>query len=79
MMFLRGRLVCRAAPPCPERQLLAAVVLLAVRDARAGKPAAAHWLDACWSDLAPVLDLAAADWRQGIKDSNQSLDRRRIL
>lgn len=57
MMTLRG-CVCRpAARPDPWRQLLAAVVWRAVRDAWRGDDWAALWLTECCDWLTTWLDL----------------------
>jgi hypothetical protein len=48
----------------PERALLAAVALQAVRDARAGCAVAGGWCDDVLSDVLEALGLRPHDWRE---------------
>jgi hypothetical protein len=64
MPSLRGRILRASDRPLPERALLAAVLLQAIREAQHGDLAAADFLDAVFEEWRSLFGLEVRDWRQ---------------
>ena len=63
MPTLYGRIPHAPDKPLPERALLCAVFLSALKDAQHGDALAAGFLDAALGDWGALLGLRALDWR----------------